>query len=295
MGMLLKYLLRVWRVVDMDLVNIYELKKYYYDEVKKESIEILENIQNSVLQDEYRNYLSRLRRIGANVLKESYMFYILDGFDELDELFRIDNIKEITGLQTSGNVWQKERFVFPILDMRNVIMGYVGYDYESDFKYLIRTAQYVNKSKLFYNMQNLEHAYKQDVCIVSEGVFDSLRLNEVGFLNNVSLLGKRLSDFHRRVLNRFNLVIFIPDNDDEGMKASKYWSRGIDTKIAYIKLNNREIIKRKIVDGVMQEYKTTVKDIDDALTSNKEDFINLYKEIVKDSKSPFYTTKQYFL
>ena len=94
MGMLLKYLLRVWRVVDMGLVNIYELKKYYYDEVKKESIEILENIHNSVLQDEYRNYLSRLRRIGVNVLKESFMFYILDGYDELDELFRIDNIKE---------------------------------------------------------------------------------------------------------------------------------------------------------------------------------------------------------
>lgn len=278
-----------------ELYSLSELKDNYYFEVLRESNYILDNIKESELQYKYRGYLSNLREIDEEVLKDAYMFYLLDGYDEFDEIIKSDYIREVTGIQSSGYVRQLERFIFPILDMRNNILGFVGYDYDSDYKYLINNAYYVDRYNMFYNMQNLYSAYDEDVCVVEEGVFDSLRLNEIGLKNNLALLGKRVSDFHRVILNRFKLVIFITDNDEEGLKASKYWGKGLDTKVARIYLNKREIVKKKVIDEEIVEYNTCVKDIDDALRgSSGKDFLELYKKIKNDSKSPFFSCKTYY-
>ena len=104
-----------------ELYSLSELKDNYYFEVLRESNYILDNIKESELQYKYRGYLSNLREIDEEVLKDAYMFYLLDGYDEFDEIIKSDYIREVTGIQSSGYVRQLERFIFPILDMRNNI------------------------------------------------------------------------------------------------------------------------------------------------------------------------------
>lgn len=280
--------------MDLDL-NI--SKKYYYDEIQEISPKILENISKSSLHGKYRAYLSEFRNIEKRVLDESFMFYTLDGYEEIDEIFDYDYEKGVTGFQTGEYVKNKERFIFPILDQNKVIAGWVGYDYESNYKYLLSFSKFSEKSRLFYNLQNIEKSYEKDVCIVEEGIIDSLRLNEKGYYNNLALLGKRMTEDQIRVLNRFSLVIIIPDNDIVGEQSLKYWLKGLKTKVAVIRLNKTEYnIKKEGLED--NESVKTVKDIDDLLRPevNKEkEFKLLYNKILKDSKSPFFKIKEYFI
>lgn len=273
----------------VDLINDIP-RDFYYREAVVETPGILHNIKESHIQGLYRDYLAKYRNIDKRILEESYMFYILDGEDELDEIIPSLYVRDLLGIQTGEFVKQKLRFVFPIFDSFKTIIGFVGYDYEEEkYKYLISLAKFTDKNKIFFNMQNLSHAYKEDVCIVVEGVFDSLRLNENGYLNNLSLLGKRMSDYHKRVLNRFSLVIIISDNDEEGLKASKAWAESLDTRVAHIYITKKEI-EKKIYDTETQKeriIKVKTKDIDDFLSieENRQKFRELYNRILKDSRN----------
>lgn len=280
--------------MDLDL-NI--SKKYYYDEIQEISPKILENISKSSLHGKYRTYLSEFRNIEKRVLDESFMFYTLDGYEEIDEIFDYDYEKGVTGFQTGEYVKNKERFIFPILDQNKVIVGWVGYDYESNYKYLLSFSKFSEKSRLFYNLQNIEKSYEKDVCIVEEGIIDSLRLNEKGYYNNLALLGKRMTEDQIRVLNRFSLVIIIPDNDIVGEQSLKYWLKGLKTKVAVIRLNKTEYnIKKEGLED--NESVKTVKDVDDLLrpeVKKEKEFKLLYNKILKDSKSPFFKIREYFI
>lgn len=279
-----------------DFVDLKYTKNFYYNQIKNESKYFLENVKASKFQDEYRSYLSNLRGIDEDILKEFYMFYVLDGQAELDELIPSSHVREIMGIQSGYYVRQQGRFVFPILDMDSVVMGFIGYDYACNpkYKYLINNAFYSDRSRLLFNMQNLYYAYKEGVLIVEEGIFDSLRLNSIGLKNNVSLMGKKVTEFHRRIFNRFDLIIFITDNDEEGMNAARYWGNGINSKYAFIYISKKPVIKKKVVNGVFEEYETITKDIDDALRYEHKDFLNLYNRIIEDSKRPFFNSKTYY-
>ena len=266
-------------------------KKYYYDEIQSISNKILNNIKNSDLHSKYRDYLSDFRSINKDILEEAAMFYVLDGYQEVDQIFDYDYEKEMTGFQIGEFVKNKERFIFPLLDQEKVIAGWVGYDYESPYKYLLSFSEFSEKSKLLFNLQNIKHSYEQNICLVVEGVMDSLRLNEQGRYNNLGLLGKRITEDQERILNRFDLVILIPDNDETGENSLKYWKKQITTKKAIIRLRKTEFETK---EGELK----VVKDLDDLLRpENKKEleFKRLYNKIKKDSKSVFFKSKEYFI
>lgn len=275
-------------------------RSYYYKESVRETPLIIDNIINAPLQELYREFMSKYRNIGKDTLKENCMFYILDGYEELDEIIPSLYTRDLLGIQVGDFVKQKERFVFPLMDSFKTIIGWVGYDYdEPQYKYLMTFSKFADKGNLFFNMQNINKAYEEDVCIVEEGVFDSLRLNEIGYKNNLALLGKRMTDFHKRVLNRFSLVIIISDNDDEGLKSSNIWAEMLDTRVAHIYINKHEIDKQ-IYDPETEETKTVkviTKDIDDYLSveSNRKNFHKMYKRIIKDSKNTLSMLNRYSL
>lgn len=267
-------------------------KDYYFSQAVQASHGILNNILCSGLQDKYRQYMAEYRNISKKVLEDSYMFYILDGEEELDEVVPSLVDRDILGLQSGDFVRQALRFVFPLMTPDRVIAGWVGYDYEEEkYKYLMSFAKFAEKGRMFFNWVNIDKGYKEDVCIIVEGVFDSLRLNELGFYNNVGLLGKRVTEYQKRILNRFSLLVLIPDNDVPGEKACSEWVRMLRPKKAVVELKKGEFS----VDTPRGLKKVWVKDIDDFLQKeeNKDNFREVYKKIIADAKEPFYDIKRY--
>lgn len=227
----------------------------------------------------------------------------MNGETELDEIIPDTQMRYFIDLKRDFII-QRQRFVFPILSSKGIINGLVGYDYESDFKYIMSISSFTARDNLLFNLQNLDKAYRERVLIIIEGVFDSLRLNEVGRLNNISLLGKKMTNYKLNLINRFDLVVLIPDNDEQGIKSSEYWKRGIKTKIATINLaanNYEKIIKEQNEEGdiITKKIETKIKDIDDYLRlenqNNREKFNKVYKKILNDSKGVFFKNKDYFL
>lgn len=283
--------------MEFDITNIVP-KEYYYNQSKIISKDILKNIEKSSLQEKYREYMAKYRNIDKRVLGESYMFYILDGEDEFDEIIPSLVDRDILGIQSGSFIKQTLRFVFPILNHKKIIVGWVGYDYEEEkYKYLKTLTKFTEKGRLFFNWHNIHKCYDKDICIIVEGVFDSLRLNEAGFYNNLGLLGKKITDYQARVLNRFDLVILVPDNDDPGVEAYKWWLKKIKTKRAVIKIDKEKFIKRRAIGDDLNERESVVKDIDDCLQieGKKEKFKEIYKKINKDALNPFYDVEFYRL
>lgn len=278
-------------------------KREIYGYVFDKSHITLQNIKESVIQQQYREYLAGYRDIDEKVLEDAFMFYVMHGEMELDEIIPDLQMKYSIDLMRDFII-QKERFVFPILSPNRTINGLVGYDYESDFKYILSISNFTSRDNLLFNLNNIKHAYEQDTIIVCEGVFDSLRLNEVGLKNNVALLGRRLTNYKKKIINRFGLVILLPDNDSVGTSALSFWKREINTKLAIVNLSSgvydKNIIKQN-EDGelITEVVESKIKDIDDFLreknNSNKENFLNLYGKIKGESGGVFFKEREYFI
>lgn len=261
-------------------------RKLLAELIQNISTDFYVNLENSEIQKEYVKWLAEYRNIAYETLRKAKVFYIFDDtlFDELipDELDR-----EIIGVKLRNDRIYRERFVFPILSSDDRLVHWSGYDSESSTKYLFAKTPLVTKDKVFYNYNNVHHSYKLDVNIVVEGIFHSLRLTELSLKNNLGLLGKRMTDYHSRILNRFGLNILIPDNDEAGEKALKSWKYKLKTKIAVIKL-------RKEKDPLTGK---DVTDIDDKLkidVTRYGEFMELYNKIVEDSASPLFTYREYY-
>jgi len=285
----------------MDLTNLKTKEQVLtedYEDVVYYSPNILENIKLSEEQLEYRKVLSDFRNLTVEALTEACMFYLSDTNYEIDYIIPNDRIKEVLGIKDGNFITQQLRFVFPILDEKNIVQGFIGYDYDQPkYKYLINIASFGDKTKLFYNKQHIKKAYETGVALIEEGIMDSINLNSIGLYNNFSLMGSYMTEHHARVLNRMDLAVLIPDNDETGQKAIQSWKRAIDTKKVIINIKKRPITKKYMDEnGEVKEVQTTTKDLDDVLRidgRNKKEFLKLYNLILSEKDNPFIDGKVY--
>lgn len=285
----------------MDLTNLKTKEQVIledYDDVVYYSHNILENIQSSEEQLEYRKVLSEFRNLPVEALTEAGMFYLSDTNYEVDYIIPNDRVKEILGIKDGNFITQQLRFVFPILDEKKIIQGFIGYDYDQPkYKYLINVASFADKIKLFYNKQHIKRAYETGVALIEEGIADTINLNSIDIKNNLSLMGSYMTEHHARVLNRMDLVVLIPDNDEPGQEAVKIWKNMLETKKVIINIKKRPITKKYMDEnGEVKEIQTTTKDLDDVLRMderNKKEFLKLYNSILREKDNPFIDDKVY--
>lgn len=285
----------------MDFNNLKTMEQIMledYNYVVFYSPKILENIRTSEEQSEYRKVLSEFRGLTEEALEEAHMFYLSDTNYEIDYIISNDRVKEVLGIKDGNFITQQLRFVFPILDERKIIQGFIGYDYDQPkYKYLINIATFGDKTKLLYNKQHIKKAYETGIMLVEEGIADTINLNSMNVKNNVSLMGSYMTEHHARVLNRMDLVVLIPDNDEPGQRAVKSWSHILDTKKVIINIKKRPITKKYVDEnGEVKEVQTTTKDLDDVLRLNdsyKKDFLKLYNLILSEKDNPFIDKKVY--
>lgn len=139
------------------------------------------------------------------------------------------------------------RLVFPIRREGEEVVGFVFRSVEQEINIgedgnkRSLLARYINSSEdaLFkkrenlYNMEKITRGLVNETIFLVEGIFDVIALSKVGLSHSVALLGLNLSDEQLTLLNSFELVLAL-DNDDAGREASlKIAMKLLKNKIAF--------------------------------------------------------------
>ena len=295
------------KLIDASILDSINLYNYVTDK--------LTSTIDSILQDEFQKdcqlFLANYRKIDIKFIREAKIFYILNS-DHLNT-YGIDNYDlDILGFSYNMDNIFRERFIIPIIDLNNKVIGMSGYDYDSDIKYLFAKTEFFDKRNSLYNKQNLTSIINSKIGILVEGFFDSIRLNQMGFNNNVSLMGTMLFPYQKTMLQRIEGLIEIPDSDKVGKDALRYWNKALKKKTAIIYLPDgikdidmyfkygifdMELAERVVDREIMEEEnKNYIIEYNEEMTDRKNKFCTLYNKIKSDISSPFYMNyKEYYL
>lgn len=264
-------------------------RQYKYDKVQEAYEFIRDKIVEDTVQDDCIRYLAEYRQLDYEVLRKTGVFYA-DTNDELEYLVSYDDEYMFDLGWKSKIVSYENRYVFPVLSGNGKLHAWNGYDYESPAKYMVGLLGIGEKTRLMYNIHNIDMAYREDTIIVNEGIFEPLRLESIGLPMGISLLGKKMSPWHKKFLNRFANIILIPDGDAEGQDAIPQWMEGLTSNIALVRLKQE---RRDFVYSDDVIVTKTVKDLDDKLRANPEkveEFLALYDDVRKKLLTSRYVT-----
>jgi DNA primase len=258
-----------------------EAREFRYEKIQEAYDFIKAKLIVDDIQDECIKYLSEYREIDYTKLRETGVFYA----DDNNELEFITSYEEdfmyYLGYK-SKNVDYSNRYLFPILNGNGKLNAWVGYDYESKSKYLVGMLGISDKKKLLYGIHDLAQAFEEDTIIITEGMFERIRLKSIGLNVGASLLGKKMSDWQKRYINRFKNKILIPDGDTAGQEMVEQWREGLTGNVAVIQVT---VIEKsfKYPEETKIKY---AKDLDDRLRNDETEIEN-FKKLYKDIKTRF--------
>lgn len=85
----------------------------------------------------------------------------------------------------------------------------------------------------FYGLESTAEALSSGAMCVCEGIFDRIRLEAEGF-PAMTTLGSKISSTQIRIMNRFDRIILIGDNDRAGREAQKDIMKGVKRVSQYL-------------------------------------------------------------
>lgn len=158
---------------------------------------------------------------------------------------------EDVGLVTEG-------FIIPVLDSSNRVLFYINYNWERvEGRHYInvfpdRLGELKTNIKMF-GAHNLEKGLKEGWVVVVEGIFDAIRLESEG-IPAVALMGSKLMRYHQLFLERFEKVVYIPDNDTTGEQGWRSVSAGLENVIRIDVISKYKDVDEFALKG-KQEYR----------------------------------------
>ena len=218
---------------------------------------------------------AELRKFSINTVNKCGIFYIGDMAEMLLPKY-IDCINSLGVIsETNYKPIFKDRWVIPIKNQHGFVQNLVGYSPNADERYIYGTSRYYRRRETPYGIENLDIAYDMGYALLTEGITDTIRLRDMGYLNTFSMCGTHRSDYIMKILNRCRHgVIRIPDRDDAGIRALKQWD-----------------CKRHITLMVNMQY----KDIDEMCREGQENiaWVNEYlQDCIKWIKSECHNNQQ---
>lgn len=203
----------------MSVINILK-EKNTYEQTLTDYVEVLRTRGNKDKLKEFATF----RNFKLDTVEACGIFYIDDMAEMLlpsfiDELHKLGVISE-----TNYKPIFRQRWVIPIKNEIGLIQNLVGYSPDADERYIYGTSRYYRRKETLYGLENLDIAYEMGYAIVTEGITDTIRLRDMGYLNTFAMCGTHKSDFILRQLSRCKHgIIRIPDRDDAGLRALKQW------------------------------------------------------------------------
>lgn len=223
--------------------------------------------------------LADIRKIPESEFIASDMFYI----GKEAEMLIPDYFEFISDFGVISPTNKKpifhDRWVLPIKDKDGRVLNLVGYNGNSDERYIYGTSRYYRRRQTPYGLENLGIAYDLGYALLTEGITDTLRVRSLGFKNCFANCGTHRSIATETYLNRCRYgVIDIPDRDAPGRKAHNRWE-----------FNNRItvyiFIAYKDVDEMCKDNNSDIVSeclnaaIDELVSLRKQSGIKIKKEI----------------
>lgn len=177
------------------------------------------------------------RELRPEIFNQAKTFFLPPDFAYNDLIFFENLHNKDFGLKSeNGHPRFVGRYMYPIMDFNGQVMGLIGYDKHSEVKYLLSTQLGFGKVNAFYGMWMMRWIYSMGFVLVVEGIVDCLWLWSLG-IPAIALNGNTLTAFVARILKRFGYyVLFIPDNDETGEIAIRYWQKDVP-KASVLKLD----------------------------------------------------------
>ena len=174
------------------------------------------------------------RGISQDVIELFQIGFAPGGWDNLVRFFSKKQIRpeaaEKAGLiaaRPSGKGFYdrfRERIIFPILNIRNQVVGFGGRVMDNSLPKYLNTPEtpIFNKSQTLYGLSWTKGACRQaSAAFIVEGYFDLIALYQHGIENVAATLGTSLTSDHIRILKGFvKNAILVFDSDDAGAKAA---------------------------------------------------------------------------
>lgn len=137
--------------------------------------------------------------------------------------FEAQDIRNYGLVGDNGGYWLQSRFCIPVRDIANQVIAWVCW-YPDKRKYITTGTLGFTNTATFFNIESYAQSAISDnkrLAFVVEGIFDALSINSLGYcaLGNQGLA---LTPVKREMLNRFDTVVFIPDNDSAGRQSNVY-------------------------------------------------------------------------
>lgn len=233
--------------------------EYFVDEYQIEDVRAdLKRIVEYFKSKDYHNHAMKLfiedyRKLPLSIAEEADAFCV-------DEELNVNDFPEWMKSEPLGFVKGKHcpmsgRCVFPIKDVLDNVMGFVGWDPFVEPKYLdSKNYGYKAKNASLYGMEKLQEYYNSNKpVIITEGLMCTLYLRSKEFCALASL-GSHLTPYVIQILKRFsNRLIVIPDLDDAGEKYVKQIKRDLpNAKIYQVKYGKDIDGCRKFNDGIYE-------------------------------------------
>jgi DNA primase len=116
--------------------------------------------------------------------------------------------------------FRDERLIYPLYDLHGICKGLAFRS--PGLKFFYDTTERMRPSELMYGLyETYPCITKMEYCIIVEGIFDFLKLYDVGVTNVVSTLGTHLSWDQMCLLRRFcRCAVVCYDPDDAGKEAA---------------------------------------------------------------------------
>lgn len=192
---------------------------------------IFEEMYNYCIQyqnaEMFNNYMQTQRYIHPDFINKFRLFYIGNYFEvnnHLKKKFGLNDLRRCGLFNDKGNlIFAMHRIVIPYLSNGQMVYLRARY-FDNDFNTDCKGSKYiglkndalnVNTAKRLYNMDTLKNMFEFEYIYITEGEFDAIIAEQMGF-NCVAIPGVgNLPDKQLERLLKFNPVICV-DNDDAG-------------------------------------------------------------------------------
>ena len=262
-----------------------ELKKREIDKTTLALEKLLTFYREQLLKSqEAKNYLRNERKLSSKTIEEFEIGFAPKGDEAIkfakkegiyEELVKIGHFKE--SYNSAFDIF-RGRVIIPIRDERGKLVGFTGRAIDKDAKIKYLHAPYLKKSEILFGLDKaLKDGYlnQKKFLILTEGVFDVIRMHELGFRMTVAVLGAGLSQKQiEKIRNLYKRdiivkILFAYDNDEAGKKAVvKDWD---------------SLYKEGVVGLYLLSPKKEVKDLDEL--GQVESYAKLKERIKKSLKA----------
>lgn len=231
-------------------------------------------------QSEYRDYCERYRVVWKYLKMSSYPEDIVitslcteRGYDEgrmgktlrgigfafVDQdSFNFEKIRKLDrgdlGITNSkGKFLLSGRYILPVKDMLGNIIALIGWQGQSDRKYVTTPSRLFSKECLFYGMEQIGKVGIGKPCILVEGIFDSISVRSLG-LNCYAMMGISVSRYKTEMYSLFGKMLAIPDCDTEGRKVIRDDTWQLPSRGKYLNWSGAGATGIKDIDDFVKSF-----------------------------------------